>query len=72
MLISIQVIVLSKIFIRKERKFVKHFITTKVYEIYQVDTVKLSQNLNMNDEFKYIFTLIIYFPNLSFESFFEI
>ena len=31
-----------------------------------------SQDLNMNDEFKYIFTLINYFPNLSFESLFVI
>ena len=30
--------------------------TTKVYERYQVDAVKLSQDLNMNGEFKYIFT----------------
>ena len=48
MLKSIREIVLSEEIIRKERQKIKHIRTTKVYERYQADTVKLSQDLNMN------------------------
>ena len=55
---SIQEIVLNQEFIRRERqkKRVKHIRTTKIYERYQADTVKLSQDLNMNGKYKNLFT----------------
>ena len=52
-MISIQEIVLSEEFIRRERQNrVKRIKTIKVYERYFVDTVKLSQDLNMNVKYK--------------------
>ena len=46
-----------KLGIHSERKvkIVKHIKTTKVYERYQADTMKLSKDLIMNGKYKYLF-----------------
>ena len=47
--------------------------TTKVYERYQADNVKLSHDLNMNGKYKYFFLPeLTFFSNLGFESLFLI
>ena len=51
---------------RKAKKRVKHIRTTKVYERYQADTVKFSQDLNMNGKYKYLFTWIDHFSKFGF------
>ena len=51
---------------RKAKKRVKHIRTTKVYERYQADTVKLSQDLNINGKYKYLFTWIDHFSKFGF------
>ena len=37
---------------QEKGKKIKHISTTKVYERYQADTMKLSQDLNMNGIYK--------------------
>ena len=50
----------------KAKKRVKHIRATKVYERYQTNTVKLSQDLNMNGKYKYLFTWIDHFSKFGF------
>ena len=56
MLMSIREMESEEFILRERQQKVNHSRTTKVYERYQADTVKLSRDLNINGKYKYLCT----------------